>query len=691
MNPQQDKNQIEVHGLSFDPSDRKIDKAFELDDSLSTYNAELHKNFQPKKWKNDFNGLKWKKNNWSSGWASKWNWNLGGNRQQMVQRIHRTASSFVRNKNCTILKISSAENTKHSSSLDPGTFSVHLDPIIYQTFGEADAAEPYTIDAIAQVISLSDKAIDNGAYNKLLPSGFSNKSTAIRLILVEYIRQKGLIALAKEMPGWHSRIEAFKTKSDKKGKTYASNKILLLLKAFAGQESQIPAKDKKAALAIKQKIKDQLSPASSDDFNQKADELYDDISKYLTCPTPETKIITLAQCLLKTLTNLKSLRESKKADYIRKNGIPAAATNQLICQLERLEDMILIHKNYTAIKSHKLFNSKLGLAFFKKVIASSKGHYTLAAKSSRIFYPATTRKVSKNQMNEDLQLKLQNHDFSEAHVNIEKTLFDLRICQDLIWSISEKGTFALNHQEEIELLAEKSRLLDDRIKLYDSHAVYSYNSLKSIMACIAIPGNIPALPSFCSANKYVENRIKIEISKNLHPIIFCNSQDFDVSSAKLLIETGCKFKSKKAFEKALNICLASRDENAEHDRLLENLNSQLSVVSTKLSPISQSESFDSKLQYSYRIINNLLRKLKNNLEANIENQSSLCFEHISVNDNLPPLDAFQKAGQKPIKNILSSDQQELYFSEEPRTAEEDEIFGEETDPTSTETTIIILK
>jgi len=692
MNPQQDKNQIEVPGLSFDSSDQKLDKAFELDDSLNTYNAELYKDSRSQKAINSFNGLQWKKNNWSSGWASNWNWNLGGNRHQMVQRIHRTASSFVRNKNCTMLKINSTENTRHSNGLDTETFSVHLDPIIYRTFGEADAAEAYTIDAIAQVISLSDKAIDNGAYNKMLPSGFNNKSAAIRLILVEYIRQEGLIALAKEMPGWRSRIEAFKTKSNKKGKTYASKKILLLLKVFAGQENQIPAKDKKAALAIKQKIKDQLSSSLSSNFDEENDKLYDDITRYLTCPTPETKIIALAKSLLKTLADLRFDNIiSKKAVYIRKYGVSAERTNQLICQFQRLEDMILIHTNYIAIKGHKLINDKLPLAFLDKAIASN-AHYALVAKSNRVFYPATTRKVPKNQMDEDLQLKLQSHDFHKAHANIEKTLFDLRICQNLIWSISEKGTFALNHQEENELRAESTRLLNEVDKLYHSANEHTSKTLKSIMACIAIPpGDTPSSlnPNFKS-NLHVKNFIQIEILNNTFSAVFRDSQDFDLSSAKLLIQTGCKFKSKKAFERAKNICLASRDKNAEYCRLQENVNSQARAVRDKILKIPQSDDFNSKLDYSLKTIRNLINVLTKNLEDILEDQSALAFEHIPASDTPAPLDVFQEAAGKPVKKTLSPDQQELCFSEEPKTAEEDEIFGEDDDPMNTETIIFIL-
>jgi cell fate (sporulation/competence/biofilm development) regulator YmcA (YheA/YmcA/DUF963 family) len=692
MNPQQDKNQIQVHGLSFDPSDQKFDKAFELDDSLNTYNVELYKNYRYKKTKNSLPNLQWKKNNWSSGWASGWSWGFSSNRNQMVQRIHRTASGFVRNKNCTLLRISSTENSKHINNWDKETFSVHLDPIIYKTFGEADAAEPYTIDAIAQVISLSDKNIDNSAYNKILPDGYCNTDIAIRLILVEYIRQKGLIALAETMPGWRSRIEAFKTKSDKKGKTYASNRILLLLKAFGDQESQIPAKDRKAALAIKQRIKDQLSPAMNiHNFNASLKELYDEIKEYLTLPTPEAKIITLAECLKNKLNDLK-FPENKKAAHINKYGISAATANQLISQLQRLEDMILIYANYTAIKGHQLLNDKMSLAFIKKAINLGGSYYQLAAKSNRTFYPATTRKLSRKQLDENLELKLQNTGFCEAHLNTEKTLFALRACQDLVWSMSENGTFALNHQEQVELLAERDRLVNERNSSCDKHVKHIFNSAKSIMACIALPGDTP-LPNFnyYSSSSTIERKIKEEISNYPHSYIFSENQDFDVTNAKLLIETNCKFKSKKAFEKAKHICLASGNENANYRQAMETLAHQLQVVNDKISKIPSVADFRAKPTYCLRIINNLLRRLNRDLEDKSEAQSLIRFEHNTASSTSPPPETPEKPDQKQNKKGLGSEHEELFISEEPKAAEEDDILGEESDPTNTQTTVYILE
>lgn len=138
---------------------------------------------------------------WCSGYSSA---------RSAMRGVHRSASGFVRDAERTDLSIYPSS----SKSLPPEKFRpktglhVRIDASLYEDLGIEKAQQHYTVDAIGQVLAL--QAMPNPELVGHLQNMEGQMPRAVREIVTEVVRRRGLELLASEAPGWVTRIDAFR-------------------------------------------------------------------------------------------------------------------------------------------------------------------------------------------------------------------------------------------------------------------------------------------------------------------------------------------------------------------------------------------------------------------------------------------------------------------------------------------------
>lgn len=138
---------------------------------------------------------------WYSGYSSA---------KTAMRGVHRSASGFARDPkraNLSIYPSSSESLDDKKLHLNDG-LHVRIDASLYEELGIEKAQQHYTVDAIGQVLAL--QAMANPELAILLQNTNGQLPRAIREVVTEVIRRRGLELLASEAPGWIARIDAFR-------------------------------------------------------------------------------------------------------------------------------------------------------------------------------------------------------------------------------------------------------------------------------------------------------------------------------------------------------------------------------------------------------------------------------------------------------------------------------------------------
>jgi hypothetical protein len=138
---------------------------------------------------------------WYSGYSST---------KAAMRGVHRSASGFARDPKRAVLSIypSSSESLEDRKLHLEDGLHVRIDATLYEELGIEKAQQHYTVDAIGQVLAL--QAMANPELAIRLQNLDGQLPRAIREVVTEVIRRRGLELLASEAPGWITRIDALR-------------------------------------------------------------------------------------------------------------------------------------------------------------------------------------------------------------------------------------------------------------------------------------------------------------------------------------------------------------------------------------------------------------------------------------------------------------------------------------------------